>query len=252
MRLVLLQALPLDGGQWSGQMEILPGRTIAPTLYGLGDTIGQWAAGVLDAAGKLDAGGAEPLIVVGNSVGGSVALEMVRQAGDRISALVLVGTKIGHRPEPDFRDRFVAALEHDCRSTVRQWVDELLGPAAEPEVRARVHRLAEEQSLADLVRGAQVFHGRPDATGVAAGWTRPLVVVRGQQDCAGVAFAGLRQDGGELPSTTPRPMRPSERVHLVADCGHYVNLERPGEFNAILTKIAAHYHPAQTGPGEVR
>ncbi len=30
LRLVLLHALPLDGCQWIGQMDILPGKTIAP------------------------------------------------------------------------------------------------------------------------------------------------------------------------------------------------------------------------------
>ena len=45
--LLLLHALPLDGSMWSAQMELLPGRTYAPTLYPLGDRIETWAAEVL-------------------------------------------------------------------------------------------------------------------------------------------------------------------------------------------------------------
>ena len=45
--LLFLHALPFDGSMWAGQMDLLPGASIAPTLYGLGDTVEEWAAAVL-------------------------------------------------------------------------------------------------------------------------------------------------------------------------------------------------------------
>ena len=37
--LLFLHALPLDGSMWAGQMELLPGASFAPTLYGMGDSV---------------------------------------------------------------------------------------------------------------------------------------------------------------------------------------------------------------------
>src|SRR4051794_26295564 len=67
MNVVLLHALPLDGTMWPDEARLPGHRVMAPTLYRLGDTIQQWASAVLDLA---DPG---PLVVVGNSVGGSCA-----------------------------------------------------------------------------------------------------------------------------------------------------------------------------------
>ena len=71
MERVLLHALPLDGSMWAEQQGLMP-ATHAPTLYALGDTVSEWAAAVLSQVqGRR-------LIVTGNSVGGSCALEMRR------------------------------------------------------------------------------------------------------------------------------------------------------------------------------
>jgi pimeloyl-ACP methyl ester carboxylesterase len=146
---------------------------------------------------------------------------MARQAPDRIAALVLIGAKAGHRPEPDVRERFIAALENDRPATLRKWVDDLLSPTAADDVRRHVHLLAEAQSLADLITGVRVFHGRRDASDVAAGWRKPLVVVHGEHDRTRAGLATLA----------------NQRIETVAGCGHYVNLERPRALNTILADI---------------
>lgn len=43
LELLFLHALPLDGSMWAAQMDLLPGRAYAPTLYGFGNTIDSWA-----------------------------------------------------------------------------------------------------------------------------------------------------------------------------------------------------------------
>jgi hypothetical protein len=47
LQLLLLHALPLDATMWRAQSDLMPGATLAPTLYPLGDTIEAWAAAVL-------------------------------------------------------------------------------------------------------------------------------------------------------------------------------------------------------------
>ncbi|MGO7284620.1 alpha/beta fold hydrolase, partial [Rhizobium ruizarguesonis] len=92
--LLLLHALPLDGSMWDRQINLLPGSTYAPTLYSLGDGVEEWAASALNQVNE------ERIVVVGCSVGGSCALEVAAIASDRVAALVLIGTKARHRPDP--------------------------------------------------------------------------------------------------------------------------------------------------------
>lgn len=54
-----------------------------------------------------------PVVVVGNSIGGSCATEVARLAPTKIKALVLCGTKPAHRPEPEIRDAALRILAGD-------------------------------------------------------------------------------------------------------------------------------------------
>src|SRR3954471_20657956 len=105
IELVFLHAMPLNGAMWDRQQSLLPGHAHAPTLYGLGETLSDWARVVLDRVPG------DRLILVGNSVGGSCAMEMALLAEDRVAALVLVGAKAGHRPEPMLRRECLELLE---------------------------------------------------------------------------------------------------------------------------------------------
>ena len=222
MQLVLLHAFPLDGRMWSGQMAILPESTIAPTLYSLGDSMQTWASRVLEMTGD------GPLIVVGCSMGGSCALEMARQAGPRIAAIVLVGAKAGHRPEPEVRDGFIAALQDGgTRSVWPSLVERFFGPASPTGAVATAEALAMEQNVADLIRAVGVFHSRPDATDVVRNWRKPLLVVSGERD----GFVSVAKSTGIAASAG------RGRLFIIRDCGHFVNMERPIEFNAILEDV---------------
>ena len=207
---------------WDGQLGLLPGATIVPTLYGFGDSMEAWARGVLAAAGE------PPLIVVGSSMGGSCALEMARLAGDSMGALVLMGSKAAHQPEPDVRDRYIAALQEG--GAARVWpdlADRFFGPTSDRNVVETAKAIAMEQCSADLIRATEVFHSRPDAADVVSSWTKPLVAVGG--DCDGLV--PVARSSGIAESA------PHGRLHIMRGCGHFPNMERPTEFNAILTDL---------------
>lgn len=65
--LLLLHALPLDASMWAGVDRPRSASTIAPTLYGHGDSMEAWAHAILD---LTDVG---PLVVVGSSAGANKA-----------------------------------------------------------------------------------------------------------------------------------------------------------------------------------
>jgi len=222
MRLVLLHALPFDGRMWAEQMDLLPGSTIAPDLYSLGDSIEEWARAIVD---RTDG---EELIVVGASMGGSCALEVAALAPDRVAAVVLPGAKAGHRPEPAFRDEAIRTLHAEgmAGACPKYWA-QLIGRTADPKVVEAARTLAFDQDIDDVVRGVRAFHRRRDLSELARTWHKPLVVINGDQDrtpgpTAGAQLARDAVDG---------------EFHCVTGCGHYVNLERPSYFEAIVRSV---------------
>jgi pimeloyl-ACP methyl ester carboxylesterase len=224
VRLVLLHALPFDGRMWTPQAGLTAGPTVTPRLYGLGASLEEWAAGVLEAAGDDD------LVVVGCSVGGSCALEVARAAPDRVLAVVLVGAKAAVRPDPVLRDEAVAVLRSGGMAAAweRYWRP-LFGPATPPGTLREARAMALAQDVDDVVRGVRAFHDRRDLTEFVEGWRRPLVVVNGRADrspspATAAALAAAAPDG---------------RLHVVDGCGHYVNLERPAELGALIEATVA-------------
>lgn len=218
VRLVLLHALPFDGRMWRAERDLVPGETFAPSLYRLGATLEEWASTVLASVGD------EPLVVAGCSVGGSCALEIARAAPDQVIGLVLVGAKAGVRPDPILRDKAVDLLSrHGMEAAWRAYWQPLFGPGTPAAVLAEARSTALEQDVHDVIRGVRAFHDRRDLTDFARAWPKPLVVISGELDRTPAPSTAAQAAGG-----------PNRQFHLVRNCGHYVNLERPREFRALL------------------
>ena len=138
---------------WPPEMRSLAPTVMAPNLYEFGDSIEAWASGVLDTVGR------GPLVVVGNSVGGSCAIEVARLAPERVRLIVLVGAKPGHRPEPDFCDAVIRLLsEHGMSVAWREYWEPLFAPNADPLVVQQARRIALAQSVDAIIGGVRVFH----------------------------------------------------------------------------------------------
>ena len=220
MQLVLLHAFPLDGRMWRGQLGLVPGAVRCPTLYQFGNSIAAWATGVLEAMGE------EPAVVVGASMGGSCALEMARQHGNRIEGLVLVGAKAGHRPEPAVRDGYIDLLREGGAAAMWAQVGaEFFGPRADPRVMGETKELALAQSTDDLVKGIEAFHGRPDLTEVVSSWQKPLLIIDGDH-CRSAQHASAMAE-----------LAPDGRLQIYRGCGHFPNLERRRQFNNALAGL---------------
>lgn len=214
MTLVLLHALPFGASMWP--TDLLE-RAVAPTLYGFGESIEAWAAAVVDLIGP------GRHVVVGNSIGGSCAIEVARLAPERIEHLVLVGAKAGHRPEPEFRDTALAVLERDGLNVAyeRYW-QPLFGPSTSAATLDSARAIVRGISVDDIARGVRVFHARADRAEFLAGWSGPITVVAGDRDRSP---AGSREFAASLLDAT---------YVEVPDCGHYVPLEHPDALRRLL------------------
>jgi pimeloyl-ACP methyl ester carboxylesterase len=168
------------------------------------------------------------MVIVGCSVGGSCALEVAALVPERVKALVLVGTKAGHRPEPALRDAAVAILRE--RGVAGAWETcwaALFSAHADPSIVERARGIACAQRVDDLIRGVRVFHGRRDMELFARRWPGPLALIGGEHDRTPPPSRGAMLAAHAVRGTS----------HVIAACGHYVNLEQPAAFDAIVERV---------------
>ncbi|VVT19150.1 conserved hypothetical protein [Sphingomonas aurantiaca] len=205
--LMLLPAMGCDGQLWARQIVDL--ASLAQVEFGdlsQDDTLSAMAARVLASAPPRFA-------VAGVSLGGYVAMEIVRQAPERVTRIALFGT----RGSMDVRPRTVAG--QGMLATA---------PAADPHLSANVSGPA--QAMADRV-GPVVFErqqrallARPDISDAIAAIAVPTLVAVGDRDriCTpdDALALSLRIAGA--------------RFHLLRGCGHLAPMERPGEVTAVL------------------
>lgn len=222
--LLFLHALPLDGTMWSGQMNLIPGSTYAPALYPFGTRLEDWAAGILQQIEH------ERLIVVGCSVGGSCALELAATVPERIAALVLIGTKARHTPDPALHASALDVIERTGVDGAwpRYWAP-LFSQSVDLEVRDTAQRTALSQTPQDIARGVSAFHSRQSRDGLLSTFQSPVTVISGDEDPA----------PGPKVSAELAASAPKGSFHIIPSCGHYVPLEQPEALNAILRPVIA-------------
>lgn len=220
MKVVLLHALPFDGSMWDDTIEVLAAEAVAPNLFGLGESIEEWASAMLDEIGT------DELILVGCSVGGSCALEVALSAPEQVAGIVLVGSKAGVNPDPILRDAAIRMLETQGMTAAwRTYWLPLLAESTSATIKDSARTSAMRQDVSAVVNGVRAFHDRRDLSAFAARWDRPLIGISGDCD--------LAPSPSKLRQITTGAKR---AFHLVPECGHYVNLEQPAAFDALLAE----------------
>jgi pimeloyl-ACP methyl ester carboxylesterase len=203
VKVVLLHGWPVSERVWVSQVSALRDAgydPVVPHLYGRGASIDDWAAQLLR---EMDG----PLVVVGASMGGYCALALARRAPERILGLVLVGS----RADADTfeRRRFRQQMITDLRA----------GHAPE--------RAEEDASLEHLAVAQEAMRDRLDLTGVVAAFGGPVLVCVGEHD----ELVSVPES--EQLATTAL----DGRLEVFADAGHFVALDQPARFNAVLLEF---------------
>lgn len=232
--LLLLHAFPLSGAMYDAQLEALSGqaRLIIPDMRGFGrstkgdgpalmETLAEDALALLDA---LDIGAA---VVGGLSMGGYVALALLRRDPGRVRALVLADSQVGADDEAA-RARRETLAEHvllrGADVLVESQLPRLLSGSAAEATRTRVAgmiRTTSPQGAAAALRGMAL---RPDARDILSRFGGPLLVVVGAEDAL-------------TPPDKARAMAalvPKATLVEIAGAGHLSNLEAPERFNQAL------------------
>ncbi|WP_395726740.1 alpha/beta fold hydrolase [Nakamurella sp.] len=193
--LVLVHAFPLDSRMFDGIRPAVAGRTrlLTPDLRGFGGgpplrSIGAAAPDLTvfadDVLAELDTAGIERAVVGGVSMGGYIALNLLRRHPDRVAGLVLADTRSGADDDAAL-ERRRAAADHADRGEIAAGPDAiapLVADTASGLLRADLAAIAGAVPAATIAWSQRAMAARPDSTAVVAAVTVPVLVVVGEKD----------------------------------------------------------------------
>lgn len=250
---VFLHAFPLQAAMWDYQIEALEGshRCLAVDLPGFGQSpppeapdeasMQGWATLVVDV---LDQMGVDQATFVGASMGGYLAMAVLRHHPQRVRQLVLADSRarsddpaVAHRRTTQ-QDQLREGTE--VASLAKETVEGLLssGSMTRTELVDYVHALADGADVEGWIAALEAMKDRPDS----------MLLLR-QADVRALVIVG------ELDRVTPiaeamslRSLLKGELV-IVPNVGHLPNVEDPLAFNdalaAFLAPTAAPATPAE-------
>lgn len=230
--LMLLPGLMCDADVWVPQVQTLSGqaRCIVPD-WGLRHSLTAMAAQVLNEAP------AHRFALAGHSMGGRVALEVLRLAPERVDRLALLDT--GYLPKPSGeageRERagrlalLAQARADGMRAMGRQWARGMVHPdRLDTPLFDRILAMIERSSPEQFAVQIEALLNRPDASALLPEVRCPALVLCGRQD----TWSPVPQH--ETMAGLIRLARPDARLVVVEDCGHMCTLEQPDAVSAAL------------------
>lgn len=174
---------------------------------------------------------AGPFALAGLSMGGYVALEILRIAPARVTALALLNTNA--RPDtPEsaaHRRRLMGLAPKDFTTVVEALVAKQLHPdhAKDPAVRGLVLQMAEVVGVEGFLRQQEANIARIDSRPHLAAIACPTLVVAGDAD----AIMPL-----EVLQELAHGIR-GARLEVVASCGHLSPIEQPEAVSTLIRSL---------------
>jgi len=179
------------------------------------DNMGAIARRILDEAPPRFA-------LAGHSMGGYIALEIIRQAPERVSRLALLNTQA--RPDtPEATSRRRGQMARAQAGEFRNVLDELFAIFVHPMRRDRadllqlVHDMGRDVGVEAFVRQQTAIIGRPDSRPTLATIACPTLVLTGDEDLA-------------IPNSLSKEMAdgiPGAKLVILSQCGHLAQPEQP-------------------------
>lgn len=241
--LVFLHAGVADRRMWGEQMQAFSAagyHVVAYDRRGFGETESEDVPfnHVVDLEAVLDRLGLNAAVLIGNSLGGGIAIDFALEHPDRVAALVLIGSAVSGFEAEDYPDDIAALedtleyaltrgnLDHANRIEAHMWLDGPLeedgrvdGPARELFFDMNRRRREKPELTHEDVPEPAVDHVEKIVV--------PTLLVAGALDYPDVL---------EAHEFLAEEIEDSFNI-TIDDAAHLPSLERPEEFNPILLEF---------------
>jgi len=223
LKLMLLPGLLNDAALWRHQSQALaPLADISVPDLTVADDMRALAAAVLAQTPP------QPFALAGLSMGGYVALEILRQAPQRVAALALLDTS-AHPDTPEAaenRRRMIALAQRDFAQVAPALMQAALYPPHlhESAIAGVIEEMARRVGPDAYIRQQRAILSRADSRPLLERITQPTLVLCGRQDR--IAPPALHEEMVRaIPGAT---------LTLVEHCGHLSALEQPEAVSAAM------------------
>ncbi|MBV9692496.1 MAG: alpha/beta fold hydrolase [Alphaproteobacteria bacterium] len=219
---MMVPGLGSDGAVWNRTIEQLGSGYDCQ----VGDTLSD--ATLAGMAERVLAGSPERFALAGVSMGGMVAMTIMRLAPDRVTRLALFDTNARpDMPEQTARRRMASAAmlaATDLRALAAPSIASMVHPDTGQDVRDALADMTVRVGAATDARQNEAVAARDDLRPILPGIAVPTLVVVGAEDAmTPPAYAE------EIANAVP-----SANLHIIADCGHLPPIEKPKETAALL------------------
>ncbi len=227
--LVLIPGLMCDQAVWAAQIIALQARGFDCRVarHGLADSLTDMARAVLESHPG-------PIAVAGHSMGGRVALEIARLAGERLRGAALLDTgyralaagEAGQRERAGRMQLLEQARSEGIRAMALNWVQGMVHPSRlrDAALIESIVAMFERRSVEEFAAQIRALLSRPDAAAVLPRIACPTLLLCGEQD-------------SWSPPAQHREMAqhiPGSWFIAVPDSGHMAPLEQPAAVTAAL------------------
>jgi pimeloyl-ACP methyl ester carboxylesterase len=219
--LVLVPGLLCDAAVWTPQLPTLQARTTVQIAEaGLRDSLVSMAEAIIDNAPARFA-------IAGHSMGGRVALEVIRRVPERVAGLALLDTgchaltedAAGAAERRGRRLLVELARSQGMRVMATQWLQGMLHPMrlGDPALVNTIIEMICRRTTAHHAAQIEALLMRPEAGPLLGTISCPALVLCGRED-RWSAVPHHQQMAALIPGS---------QLCIVADCGHMSTLERP-------------------------
>jgi pimeloyl-ACP methyl ester carboxylesterase len=217
-------------GQWRAQLDHLRAsrRAVAFDLRGMGKSDvpanGDYSVAAMagDVQAVADALHLDRFVIVGHSYGGAVVAQYAAKHPERVAGAIYADSGGDVKMDDAVADKFIAALRKDKDGVARAWFDPILRHATDATkeaVFASVHATPVD-AFAGALNGLRFI----DMHALVAAYHGPAYAIAASDIASPMSF---------------HVQFPRIPVKYISGTGHWLMMDRPGEFNRALDEFLA-------------